>query len=498
MANQVAARLSGDDYQHLFAWQFVLELLMPQKRVRQVTVEDALAGSVDDVTVQHGADSNSPDQFYQIKYHVDHRNEYSSQALIDHKPGEASLLEKFWRTWKLLQGWDAKRVIELRLVSNWTWDTKDKLKSCIDGHDNSIKDEFLTASPRSDIGKLRKLWQSALGASDDEFQSFIRCLRFRLGYDCAQELEQRISERMENLGLKSDSSALLIAAGIVRDWIKKGKQELSRDEVEKTLKEYDLFLPESEEQAVTVYLVTVKAQKFDLEPDYIIDWRDYFVGEANKKGHQLADPTAWNTKLLPQLYELESQINQRTDCRLIGARGLARLSAWFAFGFAFSDVARYKIEIAQNDKLWRTDAAPSQDFRLITSNEMDMRDGEIFDGTGGTVAVGISVSGSLDDDVRHFISNRTEKIASLLLLRPERELGKECLRNASDVVALAKQVKETSRDFVKRWEAQKMLLFYFGPLCGACFIGHKLNAVCRQIQIMEDQQPGYSSSFLLS
>lgn len=497
MANQVAARLSGDDYQHLFAWQFVLELLMPQRKVLQVTVEDSQAGSVDDVTIQHKADSNLPDQFYQIKYHVDLRNEYSTPALIEHKLGEASLLEKFWRTWQFLRAQNSKREIELRLVSNWTWDAKDKLKSCIDGHDNSIKDEFLTASPRSDIGKLRKLWQSTLGANDEEFQSFIKCLRFRLGYDCAQELEQRLSERMENLRLKSDASALLVAAGIVRGWIKKGRQILSRVEVEKTLREHDLFSPEIIERAATVYLVTVKAQKFDLAPDYILDWRDYFIGDANKKGHQLADPTTWNTKLLPQLYDLESQINQQTDCRLIRARGLARLSAWFAFGFAFSDVARYKLEIAQQGNFWLTDAIPNEDFRLLASNGLDVQDGEIVDGIGDTVAVGISVSGSLDKDVRRFISNRSETIASMLLLRPERELGKECLRNGGDAVALATQFKEIARGFAKRWSAQKMLLFYFGPLSGACFIGHRMNAVCQRIQIMEDQQPGYSPSFLL-
>jgi hypothetical protein len=32
---------------------------------------------------------------------------------------------------------------------------------------------------------------------------------------------------------------------------------------------------------------------------------------------------------------------------------------------------------------------------------------------------------------------------------------------------------------------------------GAALIGHKLNAVCREIQIMENQQPGYAPSFLL-
>jgi hypothetical protein len=73
MANQVAARLKGDDYQHLYAWQFVLELLMPKRKVRRVTVEDALAGSMDDVTIQHEIGTSIPDGFHQVKYHVDQR-----------------------------------------------------------------------------------------------------------------------------------------------------------------------------------------------------------------------------------------------------------------------------------------------------------------------------------------------------------------------------------------------------------------------------------------
>ena len=53
------------------------------------------------------------------------------------------------------------------------------------------------------------------------------------------------------------------------------------------------------------------------------------------------------------------------------------------------------------------------------------------------------------------------------------------------------------RDFVSRWKAKRLLLYYFGPLAGACFIGHRMNAVCREVQIMESQQPGYEPSFLL-
>jgi hypothetical protein len=498
MANQVAARLKGDDYQHLYAWQFILELLIPKKKVRRVTIEDAIAGSMDDVTIQHEIGTSIPDGFHQVKYHVDQRGVYSTDFLMTPaKSGETSLLGKFWNSWQLLRSQAPNRPVELYLISNWTWDPKDKLRPLIDGHNNSIKEEFLTATSRSDIGKLRQKWQTALGADDADFAAFISSLRLQLGFDCAQELENRVAERMDNLHLRSDTGALLVATGIVRGWVKAGTQALSREDVERTLREHDLCLPEESERCVTIYLTTIKAQKFDIVPDHVLDWREYFVGEPNKRGHQLINPAYWNDVLLPELQVLETLVNEETECRLIRARGLSRLSAWFAFGHCFSEVARYTIEVDQVGKLWRTDAVATPDFRVVAASRTRFPDGEILDGEGDTVAVGISVTGPIDEDVRAYLSESKEKVASLLLLRPTRDLGRECLHNAGDVVALADGVKELTRAFVKRWKARRLLVFYFGPLSGACFLGHRLNAVCQEVQIMEDQQPGYVPSFTL-
>ena len=498
MANQVSARLKGDDYQHLYAWQFVLELLMPKKRVQLVTIEDALAGSMDDVTVQHETKALEPDKFHQVKYHVDQRDMYSSDFIITPlKSGEASLLGKFWSSWKLLQSQNPHRPIELYLVSNWTWDPQDKLRAFIDGHDNSIKQEFLTSRPRTDVGKIRNKWQTALEANDIDFNNFISSLRFRLGFDCAQELEKRVEERMDALHLHSDINALLIATGIVREWVKTKVQALSCKDVKETLQKHKLYLPEEREKSVTIYLTTIKTQKFDIVPDHIIDWRNYFDGEPNKRGHQLKNPADWNKALLPELQSLEAQVNNETEYRLIRARGLSRLSAWFAFGHCFSSVARYTIEVDQNGDLWRTDAIATPDFQIVATSENHLPDGEILDGEGDTVAVGISVTGLIDDDVRLYLSKRKEKVASLLLIRPDRNLDRECLKSAEDVVAFADRAKEVTRSFAKRWNAHRLLVFYWGPLSGACFLGHRFNAVCPEIQIMEDQQPGYAPSFIL-
>ncbi len=494
MANQVAARLSGDDYQHLLAWHHVLELLMPRKQVASVCVEDERAGSADDVTIQHEPSSQLPDRFYQIKYHVDHRDTYSTQVLIDNKPNESSLLLKLFRTWQMLNTRTPARQIEIHLLSNWTWDGEDKLRTCMSGRDNGFSEQFFKATPRSDIGKLRDSWLQHLGIDYPEFFKFSESLRFKLGFDCWDEMTLRVAERMDSLRLKSDATALLICVGIVREWVKVGTQCLTKDMLEQVLQQHDLYLPPDQEPSVHVYLLTIKDQRFDIDPDFEIDWRDHFIGSPAKKGHGLKNPADWNEVLLPHLEEVEGRINKETSCRLIRARGQARLSAWFAFGSTFSEVNRYTIEIDQQGQLWRTDATPSPDFSVLSSGPIA---GEAIDGEGFTVAVGISVTGSLESDVRQHLEQRKEKVASLLLLRPSRELGHDCLRGAGDAVALAIAAKSLLRDFVKHWGATRLLLYYYGPLAGACFIGHRLNAVCREVQIMENQQPGYEPSFLL-
>jgi hypothetical protein len=62
--------------------------------------------------------------------------------------------------------------------------------------------------------------------------AFARTLRFKFGYACWHEMAERAAERMEHHGLKSDHIALLIAVGVVREWVKTGRQEITRADLE--------------------------------------------------------------------------------------------------------------------------------------------------------------------------------------------------------------------------------------------------------------------------
>jgi hypothetical protein len=113
------------------------------------------------------------------------------------------------------------------------------------------------------------------------------------------------------------------------------------------------------------------------------------------------------------------------------------------------------------------------------------------------VAVGISVTGALEADVRAHLAAAPIATAALFL-RPNRDLGGACFTSGGDVAAFARATKERLRSFVKEHRSRRLVLYYFGPLSGACFLGHQLNAVASEIQIMEDQQPGYAPAFLLT
>lgn len=493
MANQVVARLVGDDYQHLFSWYQVLELLRPGTTVERVRLEDEDAMSVDDVTVHHAGRRS---QYFQVKCHVDHRSGYCEGSLVEAEGNKSSLFQKWYRSFCKLREMHSGAAPEIYLVSNWGWLQKDVLPGFVCGVRECIDDAFFTEGPRSNAGKLRKRLREHLEVDDKDLEAFLRSLRFRIAFGSLNDLADRVAERMHHLGLRSDEAALHAASGAVRTWIKGGPIELTADIVRARIAELGLWLPPNAPAAVHVHLLTIKDQRFDIEPDYRLDWRGQFVGPDACKGHEVVSPDIWNTRLMPDLLALESEINTKTKTRLLRVRGKARLSAWTAFGFVFSQVNGYTLEVDQNGQAWSTASTPTLDFRIVALNA----DGEKLADQGDAVAVGVSVSGSLDEDVRRDLRQQRTGVRSLLLLRPERELGPACLRDGADAMALATQAKALMRNFAKTCGARRMMLYYFGPLGGACFLGHQLNAVCPQIQVLErigEPQKEYIPSFIL-
>ena len=98
----------------------------------------------------------------------------------------------------------------------------------------------MTTSSKTAVGQLRDQWITECGATAEEFAAFIRCLRLRLGStNATADVSDHVAERMINIGLRHDEAALLLACGIVRNWIKRGVQKLTRATLDAVIAEHD-------------------------------------------------------------------------------------------------------------------------------------------------------------------------------------------------------------------------------------------------------------------
>lgn len=242
MGNQSAARLHGDDYQHLYSWLKILDLLDPNTYIDHIWVEaPTTAAAVDDVTIHPKDPAIHSTQYYQLKGHMDLSKNYSMEKLTEPtKKGLKSLLQSLWDSWKKIcseqQGDDE---IEIWLVSDWQADP------FLGGQirNNQFKGSFFAdlQKTRTDVIKECEKWKNHLSVNDDdEFLEFCSALRFELGYQ-SNYLWDLVQARMRSFGLKCEDADIRNGIGIVREWIKEGRrQSITTNQLLKKLEQENL------------------------------------------------------------------------------------------------------------------------------------------------------------------------------------------------------------------------------------------------------------------
>lgn len=240
MGEQSSARLQGDDFQHLYSWFHILELLNSDAMINHIWVEHPDAGNVDDITVHLHPPDNKPDKYYQIKTHTDFRDSYSFEYFITPKKRETkSLLKRLFDSWSKLQTQQDEEIgkVEIWFVSNWNTNTK--LGEQIRTIDGCLKDAFFNIK-----NVPYQKWKHHLQIEVHTFEEFCKSLRFEFGFNL-DRFNRQVEDKMRSYGLKSDAAAVLIAIGIVRNWIKQGNQrkQITREVLLTAIDEFHLWLP---------------------------------------------------------------------------------------------------------------------------------------------------------------------------------------------------------------------------------------------------------------
>jgi SMODS-associated and fused to various effectors sensor domain len=486
MGEQSAARLEGDDYQHLFSWYEALQLLDPDRPWESAHVEHPSAGAADDVVLSPRSGSGVPTKYMQVKWHVSHAKTYSFESLCEVVSGSKSLLEKLFASWKRLR---AHGPIEVWLVSNWSLDPD--LGGFIDAKANVLHDGFFDGGPTSKAGRARAAWATTLGATPEELESFCRALRFRLGYGSISELEIQVDDRMARHGLQTGQSARFTALGLVRKWIQAGggAKRITAESLRAAIKEANLQAKAADAPPLVLWIHGWAKRTYDVNATTELDWTSFFDVTSRRVPTQ----TDWDDVLGPALVACHKQFAALPVKPCIDFRGKLPLTSLLAVGAEFPEVAGFSFRAEQPTRgethLWRSDAPPTA-RRFETTEEPG-------DAAGRHLLVVLSITGDATKDARELIGRIPGGVKAMVLAAPDGGPGDGAIGSAGDATALAVGAKNLIRAARQAHDAVETHLVVYAPASYCLFLGQRLNALGDVVAYERAATGGYQPSLIV-
>lgn len=480
--NQVGARTEGDVYQGLFFWRQAADLLRPGSMVEQVVLEHNEADGVDDVAVFYrdpGVNAGgwlATADYFQLKYHVDNRDYYSSAALIDAAfiNAKSSLLQRFHTAYTKLT--KEHSLFRLHLASNWRWREDDKLAALLREYDGELPRKFFEDGPRGDLGKIREQWQTHLELDSDAFAKFARTLRFQLDHFGRRDFKAFVYTTLEAAGLRTPSAdrAACPYESLTQQFLMNGPNSFDAKTF-RDLCEREGLLAKIEPNSPRPVAVGVRsfvrfAERLESEVDELVCVSSNFEGR-----HPLSD-ASWETSVA-QVLNFLSDTNRRARLRaeesVISPEchgSLALLAGWELSrnsGVRAAPIQKPNLDV------WRPPA------KSDTASDVWVTETVQRDDTADDVAICLSVTHDVFADVEEYLSsNNAPQVGSVVLLSPKGGPSPQSIHGADHAYQLAVQLPGVLANARPNRRARSHI-FFACPNSLMFFIGQQREALGR-------------------
>ena len=476
--NRSAVRIAGDYYQHLVAWNEVLEALRSDNDVMAITVEHPDAGNVDDVVVHR---RTAPSLYVQVKHAVDATTPVGHRWLMassTSKSATPSLLQKFHRSWSDLS--EDGVCVELRLVTDREIDSGDPVMSRIDRMTELLVPDIGHRSASE--GRAR--WAQHLGITETELLKFLASLRFETGRSVRSQ-EDRAATLMWALGLNSDRRGIDSAVGLVRDWVLRRDRRLTTEEL------WNWAQQRVGRRTERGAVVVIEAIDYDPHPDdadECISFVDDYSGDDAFERRDLRDPRQW-VRIGTDIDEAAERLRS-TGVHRVVIRGAMRLPTWFAAGAAFRHVRGFEAAGIQNGQVWS-----SED--LGETVHVDIETSHFGGGPDAAVAIGIAADPA--SAVRDYIAAAELPVGSFASILPAGGPSPASIPDGRTAAAVAVAARDAVRDLLEDTPVAHIHLFLATPGVLALLLGHRWNAL-RPTTVYEHRGTGlgYTPTFQIS
>lgn len=443
---KVGARTDGDIYQGRFFWYKAAGLFMDDLNVDRVELEHDNASGADDVAVFYGSpgvsDAGRPcmADFFQVKYHIDQREQYCSESLVDPAfiNAKTSLLQRFHQAYRKLHG--SHGWFRIYLVSNWRWKPDDPLATSIVSRNGSLPERFFSDGPGAKLGKVRMKWQAHLSVDDTEFHDFASRLGFVLNHPGQDIFLQSLNDRLRAVGLKPVPADRIANSydSLVQQFLTSGTNKFDRSGLVDICRREGL-IEESRTSSPPERVVGIRS--FMRWADRIEEETRKFVCVAeNFEGRYIRDPRLWSEKVLPAVRTFLEDPSMRRGCHHLLLE--CHLSLAFAAGYFLdrkSGVEAYPIQKGNGRRVWIPSGNPPRK-EWGWSIEPTMVDPYRQD-----LAVAVSITRLVEVDVSCFLEANRVAVRAILRATLPTGGGSASVESADHAIFLADRLVQAIR-----------------------------------------------------
>jgi len=480
---QVGARTEGDVYQGLFFWRQAADLLRPGSLVERVVLEHDDADGVDDVAVFYRAPGVNAGgwlasaDYFQLKYHVDNRDAYSADTLIDPAfiKAKSSLLQRFHKAYTQLSKQE-HIPFRLHLASNWRWKSEDKLANLLREYDGALPPKFFDDGAKGDLGKIREKWRSHLKLDVEAFTAFARTLRFQLDHFGRREFKKYVHATLEAAGLRTPSAdhAACPYESLVQQFLMNGPHSFDETKF-RALCEREGLLSDVGTKPPQPFAIGVRsfvrfAERLESEVDELV------CISSNFDGRHPRQDGSWEASATQVRAFLG---NEERRARLRGTESIIALECHGSFallaGWELSRNSGVKTAPLQkpNLEVWRPSesaaACPSWAEPQTIEKSLDAED----------VAVCLSVTHNVHSDVEAYLASPgAPKVRRLVVLSPEGGPSPQSIKGPDHAYQLATALPALLAS-ARPGRAARVHLFFACPNALMFFIGQQREALGR-------------------
>lgn len=388
-------------------------------RVARVAFEVGNPKSLDDVAVYYEEGVEDPSgypliaEYYQAKFHVDFGGALTWRNLINPAFIHAS-------TYSLLQRVHAAqrelapdgRGCRFILYSPWGLHPCDDLAKYVSPTDGSIRwSQLAAARPGSRAGRMRRAWREHLGlATDEELECALRTLRFQVG-PTLDELQRQLNVHLRNAGLAPVREDARVNAydDLYRKLLQAGVKEFSRPELEAVCQREGLWrgrpLFPSDMHRLAIRTFQPYTEGLEDEADAVLCLTDHFDRRYIK------DEEQWATTIFPTVSHFLREETRRQ--RHVSLRLPAHISVAFAVGYCLESKTGVSVSYLQPTPYGIKEWKPTPDGMAIDYPAWE-RSEEGIESDGSEVAIALSVSHNVFEDVRAYITQNLPGVSRII------------------------------------------------------------------------------------